>query len=84
MVLGGAGRGSGLRAAGLRDQPMQSSSEGVHLFAGVVERQGGANRGGDTEAVQNRLGAVMARAYCNAFLVQGRPYGYRVVSFQNK
>ncbi len=62
--------GAPASAAGGRDQLLQCADQPVDLFAGIVEGKGCTHRGLLAKAAQNGLGAVMAGADCNAFLIQ--------------
>ena len=48
---------------------VQRPGQHVDLLRGVVEPHGGARRGGDAEALHQRLGAVMADADRHALAV---------------
>jgi len=56
----------------------------IHFLAGVVEGQGGPHRGFQAEAAQDGLGAVVAGAHGDAFLVEGLAHFLSLEAFQHE
>ena len=52
------------------DYALESVGEGIDLFAGVIEGEGGADGAADAEAVHQGLRAVVAGAHGNAEAVE--------------
>src|SRR5919205_1038206 len=60
------------------DDLLHGRDEGVHLFPGVVEGEGGAGRGRDAEVLHDGLRAVVAGADGDALLVEDGAHVVRV------